>query len=683
MKRTGLILVAALALIFSACGDNGNGGGPECNNDVLETGEQCDTTQLGGESCEGLGYFTGELGCTDQCTFDESNCTNCGNDTKDEGEMCDGQDLDNKNCTDLDYDGGDLACNLDCTFNGNDCYACGNNVIERDEECDREQFGLKDCKTEGHDGGDLLCTDNCVIDDSQCYDCGGTDPCEAQLCSGRGSCRVTDCVAYCECDNGFTPGIGLTCLEDGTCGVMGEDCQVNADCCMGICFKLGMPTGYCTETGCQTDANCINTGTDGRDMCCIRWIDGYNRCMKTAAVGVSCGDHTGTCGTSCAGALYSACTNDHICIFWPQDDPTALCGSPCTTDADCNTCDDPGDPGAAFECVPIGTGDTYCFKKADPCNSTADCTDPEVCGVDLNADQTGFEGICRDDGGAATGTVCDSDPHVWDEYCTSGICFGKPGEVRHCSEWCQSDADCPIDMLCSRIDLCTDRTCTTVLPADLCYWMPGSHTDCVSNGDCPEHEVCTVNMAPPDGLLANRCTTEECDPVSPDCGDVGDDCSMGQPPCAGRLCMNNGADYWCSALCDANAQCPAGMYCGPTLEGTQVQGACFALSGSQTPCVTNADCAGAGEVCMPIHMVEGWQTLCITPLPTDPLCSMCTIDADCGGNSVCIASTANPGEFYCGLPCPVGDECPSGYTCADVGGAVDNCMPLDDSCMTD
>jgi hypothetical protein len=655
-------------------------------------------------------------------------------------------------------------------FNGDDCYGCGNNVIEVNEECDREQFGLKDCKTEGFDGGDLVCTDNCVIDTSQCYDCGGTDPCENELCSGHGTCRVTNCLPSCECDPGYTPGVDLTCLEEGTCGEVGEDCIEDADCCLGSCMSMGGPTNYCSGP-CVTDSGCFNNGNDGRDMCCV-WGDPASWCQKTAAAGVSCGDHSGTCGVSCVGGLSSACADGNICMTLAEDDPNAKCGNVCTTDADCNLCTDPNDPGATFECVPIITGETFCYEKPGPCDSTADCTDPEVCTGTLNADQTGFEGVCRNYGGADAGAPCDLEWHPWDERCASGLCLAE-----HCSEWCQGDLDCPTDMLCAYGQFCLGQTCTELAPASVCFWMPGSQADCVSTADCPLHETCTFNRLPPDGLLANKCTTEECDPVSPDCGDVGDVCGDGQPPCGGKLCLGNGVDEWCSALCDADAQCPPDMHCGAMPVDTQVQGVCapgtpcvstadcpagevcfpvtgpqndmkgacldlgtdplgtdcdpqastckgycligkcsevcaadadcgaggvcvfitfctdqdctgFAnipmcvwLGGSQDPCATNADCTA--EACMPVPMVAGTQTLCITPLPNHPLCSMCTTDADCGGSSVCIVSTANPGERYCGLPCPVGDECPGGYTCADVGGAVDNCMPHDDSCMND
>jgi hypothetical protein len=678
MARTGSILL--LALVLQACGD-GNGGGPECNNSVLEEGEQCDGDQLGGETCEGRGYFTGDLACTDQCTFDQSGCSNCGNGTWDEGEWCDGQDLNGKDCRDLGYHGGDLACKDNCTFNGEGCYACGNNVIEMDEECDREEFGLRTCKTEGYDGGDLLCTDNCVIDESQCYDCGGSDPCEGQICSGHGRCRVDNCVPYCECDDGYTPGVDLTCLEEGSCGLGGEECTQGDDCCLGLCRNFGGATSYCAEVGCQNHSECVNHGDDGRDMCCV-WGPEANYCMKTAAAGVSCGDRTGTCGAHCAGTLGSACAEGNSCIYLFEDDPAPLCGSQCIVDADCSACTDDADPGAVFECVEVEWG-SACVKQDEACADTSECQDGEVCSLILNQDQTAYEGVCYDHGGMDTGAECDWDWHSYDERCTSLLCTQVSGsETGRCSEHCQVEADCPVDMLCSHGAFCVDTACTTMLPVDLCLWMPGSQSACVYTGDCPAGEVCTYRQAA-GGLLDNRCTTEACTPTAADCGDVGDACGEGHPPCAGKLCLDDGTDWWCSALCDQNAHCPAGMYCGPMEVDAQVQGVCKVLSGSLSPCTTNADCAGAGEACMPIEMIAGVQTVCITPLPTDPLCSMCTVDADCGGDSVCIASLANPGEHYCGLPCPNGDECPQGYACTDVGGAVNNCMPEDDSCLTD
>jgi len=46
-----------------------------CGNGMIDAGEQCDGTNLGGASCKSLGYNTdGTLACTASCTFDTSGC---------------------------------------------------------------------------------------------------------------------------------------------------------------------------------------------------------------------------------------------------------------------------------------------------------------------------------------------------------------------------------------------------------------------------------------------------------------------------------------------------------------------------------------------------------------------------------------------------------------------------------
>ena len=46
-----------------------------CGDGVLQVGEQCDGTDLDGQSCFTRGYDLGELACTGLCTFDTSDCS--------------------------------------------------------------------------------------------------------------------------------------------------------------------------------------------------------------------------------------------------------------------------------------------------------------------------------------------------------------------------------------------------------------------------------------------------------------------------------------------------------------------------------------------------------------------------------------------------------------------------------
>lgn len=54
---------------------DGDGDPPTCGNGVIDEGEQCDGDNLGGFTCEALGYSVGTLACDPfTCTFDASMC---------------------------------------------------------------------------------------------------------------------------------------------------------------------------------------------------------------------------------------------------------------------------------------------------------------------------------------------------------------------------------------------------------------------------------------------------------------------------------------------------------------------------------------------------------------------------------------------------------------------------------
>jgi len=85
---------------------------PWCGDGVLDdaNAESCDGSALGGQTCEGLGYVTGALGCSTGCAFDTSGCGPdlCGNGSCDPGEttaICPA-DCPTGTC-------GDCACGLD------------------------------------------------------------------------------------------------------------------------------------------------------------------------------------------------------------------------------------------------------------------------------------------------------------------------------------------------------------------------------------------------------------------------------------------------------------------------------------------------------------------------------------------------------------------------------------------
>jgi hypothetical protein len=72
---------AAIEVTATAAGNGTGGTEAVCGSGVIETGEDCDGTQLGGQTCTGLGYTGGTLKCTETCTFDTSGCAGTGGGT--------------------------------------------------------------------------------------------------------------------------------------------------------------------------------------------------------------------------------------------------------------------------------------------------------------------------------------------------------------------------------------------------------------------------------------------------------------------------------------------------------------------------------------------------------------------------------------------------------------------------
>ena len=76
-----LACASAIAVVFfsAGCGmtsslDTGDKPGPKCGNSVIESGEQCDRSNLSGASCVSLGEGDGRLLCDSTCMFDFSMC---------------------------------------------------------------------------------------------------------------------------------------------------------------------------------------------------------------------------------------------------------------------------------------------------------------------------------------------------------------------------------------------------------------------------------------------------------------------------------------------------------------------------------------------------------------------------------------------------------------------------------
>lgn len=103
---------------------------PDCGNNRLDPGEQCDGTASTSFTCQDFCFTGGVLGCTEACQIDLSLCTGdlptCADGVKDCGEDCDGEDLGGQSCETLGFAGGSLACSGTCAF---DVSGCGDRLF--------------------------------------------------------------------------------------------------------------------------------------------------------------------------------------------------------------------------------------------------------------------------------------------------------------------------------------------------------------------------------------------------------------------------------------------------------------------------------------------------------------------------------------------------------------------------
>jgi hypothetical protein len=118
-----------------------------CGNNIVDTGEDCDG-DVAGETCLSLRYHGGVLSCTVQCLYDLTDCElfgMCGDGEIDyaNDEECESSNLDGETCITMGYDSGELSCLDSCEMDTSGC-ASGCNVDGYYEVCDIS-VGAKEC----------------------------------------------------------------------------------------------------------------------------------------------------------------------------------------------------------------------------------------------------------------------------------------------------------------------------------------------------------------------------------------------------------------------------------------------------------------------------------------------------------------------------------------------------------
>jgi len=129
-----------------------------CGDGLINPGEECEPDNpdiLNNFTCEDAGYSSSKsLECYSSgqslsCFFDISDCgesseAECGNNIIEEDEDCEGSDLDGQTCQTLNYDSGNLLCDADCKYDRTNCAS-----TVSDEDCSWSCFAPSECSSSG------------------------------------------------------------------------------------------------------------------------------------------------------------------------------------------------------------------------------------------------------------------------------------------------------------------------------------------------------------------------------------------------------------------------------------------------------------------------------------------------------------------------------------------------------
>lgn len=266
---------------------------PTCGNGSMESGEDCDGSDLGGSTCLSIGGSGGVLACHSDCTLDVGGCWGCGNGVVDPAEQCDGLELDGATCGTLGFTAGVLSCASDCSFDTSYCRLCGNGLLEPGEPCDGAELGGADCLSQGFDGGNLGCTTGCAYDTSACTTCGDgladpTEDCDGAdlkgaTCTSLGFHSGTlSCSSTCLFDMSGCAECGDSAVEgDEECDDGPNNSDTAPDTCRTNCTRPRCGDGVCDtpELGglCPTDCSFLVLWEDFESLWPDQWTAGdYN-----------------------------------------------------------------------------------------------------------------------------------------------------------------------------------------------------------------------------------------------------------------------------------------------------------------------------------------------------------------------------------------------------------------------
>lgn len=486
-----------------------------CGNGIRDLGEVCDGNDMAGETCTSLGLGDGTLTCRDDCSgFDRTQCgesSTCGDGVRADDELCDTNDLGGATCDALGFNGGTVRCSASCTLDTSNCGApltCGDGIVQDGEVCDSAALAGETCEGLGFGAGTLLCADDCLSYNAA--ECGAGPSCgNGVLDDPNEVCDVESFGGATCASEGFAPGF-LTCRPNCT-GFSTENCGPPlAVCGDGI---IDEDQGEECEPGNLNSKTCDDfTGLAGEGLTCNPDTCTFD---VSACCVPDCGD--AECGLDpvCGSQCEDFCADDEIC----SDDNT--CFDPCA-EADCSgqgTCIvDDGE--ARCECNEglLNGPDLTCVEN--PCDG-ATCSGQGECVLTDNV------ASCQCNEGYVAGddltcvNPCEGETCSGNGTCSvvegAAQCTCDSGYINDGALACVYDDPCNGET-CSGHGQCTSSNGTAQCICDFGYTANG--LTCVDNSDpcdgqtCSNHGFCsssngTAQCICDSGYTANGLTCVE------------------------------------------------------------------------------------------------------------------------------------------------------------------------------
>ena len=256
-----------------------------CGDGILQNGEACDGSDLGGVSCTDLGLGTGNVGCNSDCTLDTTACVPC---TAGASTTCVGLDLyDVDSCGDRGAYLQRCSTSTQCRVATCEAGACGTVVAPNGTTCP---------------GG--TCSAASCVPTCQC----SSGPCCSDGCHFDATSRACQTQAQVE----FSCPWGTTCGADVARRTQDRMCSGSSSACTG---SYSSWSSWTTVDNCTATEVCSPGASScaGSSSCCTS-----NYCKNNGRTsGTWCdGNSTVTCGSSggCAVELSrSSCASGTVC----------------------------------------------------------------------------------------------------------------------------------------------------------------------------------------------------------------------------------------------------------------------------------------------------------------------------------------------------------------------------------